>query len=316
MRRMTMLILLSFAALIAANLAHAEGCEEGQQHPPSAKEKAYYSSEFKTLRNALPKPPAGWQYSDADKEKLEPAYTDVPEWLCGANQNYYIGLDMGYERPVSEADQAKLDAAMQAKPDPAKQKELEDLMGQQQAMIQKQVAAAQKQDYKAMDAVGKQSDALNAKISKVQEEMNARQSAAMTALQWDREAKVHIAINDAGDVTCYGDPKPLQVTGGVAYQCGSPATFSSPGNQLDPAKGHIIVVFGKGVQPQTDTWDRQDSEGKEHQDSYVILKYTSQYAATPAVQFVSVDVEGDDLARAQSLFKQMDLAPLAALIKK
>jgi hypothetical protein len=34
------------------------------------------------------------------------------------------------------------------------------------------------------------------------------------------------------------------------------------------------------------------------------------------VQYVSVDVEGDDLARAQSLFRQMNLAPLAALIKK
>ena len=313
-RTVLMLVLLATGLFTAA--AFAEGCEEGQQHPPSAKEKAYYASNFKVLRAALPKPPAGWQYSDADKEKLDPGYTDVPEWLCGDKQSYYIGLDMGYERPVNEADQAKLDAAMQAKPDPAKQKELEGLLAQQQALIQRQVAAAQKQDYKAMDAIGKESDALNAKLSKVQDEMNAGQNAAMTALQWDREAKVRIAINDAGDVTCYGSPKPLQIPGGVAYQCGSPATFSSPGNQLDPAKGRIVVVFGKGVQPQTSSWERQDDKGQEHKDSYVILKYTSPYGSVPAVQYVTVDVEGDDLARAQSLFKQMNLAPLAALVKK
>lgn len=312
-------VLLSLICLVgfsAVSVAHAEGCEEGQQHPPSAKEKTYYIGNFKVLRATLPKPPPGWQYSDADKEKLDPGFTDVPEWLCGTTQNYYIGLDMGYERPTTEADQAKLDAAMQAKPDPTKQKELEGLMAQQQALIEKSVAAAQKQDYKVMDALGKQSDALNAKISAVQEEMNAKQNAAMTELQWDREAKVRIAINDAGDITCYGSPKPLQVTGAVAYQCGSPATFSSPGNQLDPAKGHVVVVFGKDVQARTDSWDRQDDKGQEHKDSYVILKYTSQSGTTPVVQYVSVDVEGDDLARAQSLFKQMNLAPLAALIKK
>ena len=315
MKRLALSMMFVCAGLFAAS-AFAEGCEEGQQHPPSAKEKAYYASNFKVLRAALPKPPAGWQYNDADKKKLDPGYTDVPEWLCGTTQNYYIGLDMGYERPTTEADQAKLDAAMQAKPDPAKQKELESLMAQQQALVQKSVAAAQKQDYKTMDALGKQSDALNAKLSKVQDEMNARQNAAMTELQWDREAKVRIAINDAGDLTCYGSPKPVQVAGAVAYQCGSPATFSSPGNQLDPAKGHVVVVFGKGVQAQTDSWDRQDDKGQEHKDSYVILKYTSQSGTTPAVQYVSVDVEGDDLARAQSLFKQMNLAPLAALVKK
>lgn len=316
MRRIALLVVL-IAAGLSASTAFAEGCEEGQQHPPSAKEKAYYSGNFKLLRAALPKPPAGWQYSDADKEKLDPGFTDVPEWLCGSLQNYYIGLDMGYERPTTEADQAKLDAAMQAQPDPAKQKQLEKLMAQQQDLVQKSVAAAQKQDYKAMDALGKQSDALNAKLSQVQTEMNAKQTAAMAELQWDREAKVRIAINDAaGDTTCYGDPKPLQIAGAVAYQCGSPATFSSPGNQLDPAKGRIVVVYGKGVQVQTDSWDRQDDQGQEHKDSYVILKYQTQQGTTPVIQYVTIDVEGDDLARAQSLFKQMNLAPLAALVKK
>ena len=314
MRQFLLLVVLLVTGLLASR-AFAEGCEEGQQRAPSAKEKAYYSGDFKVLRNALPKPPAGWQYSDADKEKLGPGYSGVPEYLCGSTQNYYLGLDMGYERPVSAADQAKLDAAMQAKPDPAKQKELEGLMAQQQALIEKSVAAAQKQDYKTVDALGKQSDALNVKLGKVQEEMNAGQSAAMATLQHDREAKVRIAINDAGDAACYGSPKPISVPGAIAYQCENPATFSSPGNQLDPPKGHVVVVFGKGTRVETDEWSRQDGQGQQHQDSDVVIRYTVQQNTTPAVQFVTVDVEGDDLARAMSLYKQMNLAPLAALVK-
>jgi hypothetical protein len=316
MKRMIALILLSFAALIAANLAHAEGCEEGPQHAPNAKEKAYYSSEFKALRNALPKPPAGWQYSDADKDKLDPAYTDVPDYLCGTDQSYYIGLDMDYERPMTEADSQKEMQAMQAKPDPAKQKKLDGLMAQQQALMQKSLAAAQKQDYKAMDVIGKQSDALNAQITQVQLDMNAGERAALDAVQRDRTAKVRIAVNDAGDASCYGSPKAIPVPGAIAYQCENPATYSSPGNQLDAPKGRVVVVFGKGAQAESGDWERKDEKDQEHKDSYVSIKYTVQQGSTPAVQFVTVDVEGDDLARAMSLYKQMDLAPLAALIKK
>lgn len=315
MKRIALGMMLIAGSLFAAQ-SFAEGCE-GQQRPLTAKEKAFYSSNFKALRAALPKPPPGWQYSDADKDKLDPSYTDVPDNLCTDYINYYIGLDMGYERPVSDADQAKLDAAMQAKPDPAKQKELEGLMAQQQALIQKTVAAAQKQDSKAMDALSKQGDALNVKISKVEEEMNAGQSAVVDALQHDREAKVHISINDAyGDVTCYGSPKPLQIAGAIAYQCQNPTTYSSPGNVLDRGVGRFVVVFGKGVQAKTEEWSRQDGDGKEHQDSYVDIKYPLDESHPLVVQYLVINVEGDDLERAQSLFKQMNLAPLAALVKK
>ncbi|HEY1991481.1 MAG TPA: hypothetical protein VGH71_03400 [Gammaproteobacteria bacterium] len=315
MKHLVLLILALATALFAAS-SFAEGCEEGQQHAPNAGEKAYYSGNFKALRNALPKPPAGWQYSDADKEKLEPDYSDVPDYLCGDSQSYYIGLDMGYERPTSRADADKMQQAMQMQPDPAKQKELDGLMAQQQALIEKTVAAAQKQDAKAMDALGKQGDILNARITEVQRQMNAGQSATLAALQKDRQAKVRIAINDAGDATCYGSPKAIPVPGAVAYQCENPATFSSPGNQLDAPKGRVVVVFGKGARAETDQWSHQDDQGKEHQDSNVVIRYTVQQGNTPVVQFVTVDVEGDDLARAQSLFKQMNLAPLAALVKK
>jgi hypothetical protein len=216
---------------------------------------------------------------------------------------------------MTEADSRKEMQAMQAKPDPAKQKKLDGLMAKQQALMQKSMDAAQKQDYKAMDAIGKQSDALNAQITQAQLDMNAGQAVVMNAVQWDRDAKVRIAINDAGDTTCYGDPKPLQIPGAVAYQCENPATFSSPGNQLDAPKGRIVVVFGKGTQTESGDWERKDAQDQEHKDSYVSIKYTVQQGKTPAVQFVTVDVEGDDLARALSLFKQMNLKPLAALIK-
>jgi hypothetical protein len=314
MKRFALLMMLIATGLFASG-AFAEGCEEGAQHAPNAKERAYYGSEFKVLRNALPKPPAGWQYSDADKEKLDPGYSDVPDYLCGDTQSYYIGLDMGYERPMTEVDSQKEMQAIQAKPDPAKQKKLDGLLAQQQALMQKSMAAAQKQDYKAMEAIGKQSDALNAQITQAQLDANAGQRATLDAIQRDRIAKVRVAVNDAGDTTCYGSPKAITVPGAIAYQCENPATFSSPGDQLDAPKGRIVVVFGKGAQTESGDWSRQDDKGQEHDDSYVSIKYAVQQGKTPAVQFVTVDVEGDDLARALSLFNQMNLKPLAALVK-
>lgn len=312
MRRLSLLILAVIASLFAVG-AFAEGCE-GQQRAPTAKEKAFYVSNFKALRAALPKPPAGWQYNDADKQKLDPTYTDVPEYICSDYVNYYIGLDMSYERPMNEADSQKEMAALQAAPDPAKQKELDALMAQQQALIEKTMAAAQKQDAKALDALSKQGDVLGAKIGQVQADMTAGQSAALAAIQRDRDAKVRIAINDAGGASCYGNPKPIQVKGAfAAYQCENPATYSSPGNQLDAPRGRILVVYGAATLRTDDDWERKDDKGQEHKDSAVTLD-TQVDQKSMVVQSIIVNIEGDDLARAQSLFKQMNLAPIAALL--
>jgi hypothetical protein len=303
---------LALVSTLFAASAYAEGCEEGIQAPPNAQEKAFFSK-FTILRAALPKPPAGWQYEDASKEKLAPDYDYIPEYLCG-HSGYYIGLDMDYIRPMSEADSQKEMQAMQAPPDPAKQKKLDDLMAKQQALMQKSMDAAQKQDYKAMDAIGKQSDVLNAQITQAQLDMNAGQKTVLDAVQRDRSAKVRIAINDSGGTSCYGSPKPLQVAGAIAYQCENPATYSSPGNQLDPPKGRIIVVYGSAKIRNDDDWERKDDKGQEHKDSAVIIDAQVD-PKSMAVQSVIIDIEGDDLARAQSLYKQMNLAPLAALLK-
>jgi hypothetical protein len=293
--------------------AFAEGCE-GQQRAPTVKEKAFYTGNFKTLRAALPKPPAGWQYSDADKQKLDPAYTDVPDYICSDYVSYYIGLDMDYTRPMSDADSQKEMQAMQAKPDPAQRKKLDGLLAQQQALMQKSLAAAQKQDYNTMQALGKQGDALNAQITQTQLDMNAGQKAALDAVQRDRTAKVRIAINDAGGANCYGNPKPIQVKGAIAYECENPATYSSPGNQLDAPRGRILVIYGAATVRNDDDWERKDDKGQQHKDSAVIID-TQVDQKSMVVQSVIVNIEGDDLARAQSLYKQMNLAPLAALLK-
>src|ERR1700733_8845961 len=100
MKRIVLLAVFALSTLLAANLAYAEGCEEGTQAPPNAQEKAFFSK-FTILRAALPNPPAGWQYEDASKEKLAPYYDYIPEYLCG-HSGYYIGLDMDYTRPMSE----------------------------------------------------------------------------------------------------------------------------------------------------------------------------------------------------------------------
>jgi hypothetical protein len=304
-------------AFLSAIAAHAEGGGDcsAKQYPLKPEERAFFSK-FTVLRAAVPKPPKGWQYSDDGKEVLAKGYKYLPASECEIS-NYYIGLDVGYSRPMTQADMDKVGAAMQAKPDPAKQKKLDGLMAQQQALMQKMVAAAQKQDAKTMDGLSKQNDALTVQINALQQDMNAGSSAAMSSAQQDRQAKVRLAINDAaGDVTCYGNPQFLKVPGAVAYACENPATYSSPGDVLDSPKGRIVVVFGKGVEANVEEWTWKDASDKEHKDHYVSIKTPLDQTITIGVQYVIVDVEGDDLARAQSLYKQINLKPLGALVSK
>ncbi len=302
--------------LLSAAAAHAEGDADcsPKKFPLKPEEKTFFSH-FTVLRAAVPKPPAGWQYTDDSKEALAKNYKYLPASECEIN-NYYISLDVGYSRPMSQADMDKVTSAMQAKPDPAKQKKLDGLMAQQQALMQKLMAAAQKQDSKAMESLGKQNDALTAQINAMQQDMNAGSQGAMDAAQRDRKAKVRFAINDAADdVSCFGNPQFLKIPGAVAYSCENPATYSSPGETSDAPKGHIVVVFGKGIQADVEEWVWKDAGDKEHKDHSVSIKTPLDPAVVIGVQFVTVDIEGDDLARAQSLYKQMNLAPLAALVK-
>lgn len=311
MKRLVSLCLFGLTLSFAA-AAHAEGCDSTPRSL-TAQEKAFYSK-FTVLRAALPKPPAGWQYKDDTQEQLAPDYQYVPNEYC-PDTGYYVGINAGYTRPMTQADSDKEMAAMQAKPDPAMQKKLDALMARQQALIEKVGEAAQKQDFKAMDALGKQNDALSKEIQAAQADASAGSRAAIDAVQADREAAVNISINSAVGVDCYGSPKAIQVVGATAYECEHPATFSSPGEQLDPPEGRIVVVFGPAKLRQDDNWSRTDAQGHEVQDRGVSLDTPGEVHGSTTVGLVIVDIHGDNLARAQSLFKQMNLKSLAALMK-
>jgi len=166
-----------------------------------------------------------------------------------------------------------------------------------------------------VDALGKQGDALGKQITALQQDMNSGRNATLDAIQRDRKARVDISISSAaGSVSCYGSPKALQVPGAIAYECQAPATYSSPGNQLDPPRGRIVVVYGSTEVKQAD-WSRKDAQDKQVQDHYVSIKTSADAGRDPQPLVVVVNVSGDDLARAESLYKQMDLKPVAALIK-
>jgi hypothetical protein len=188
-------------------------------------------------------------------------------------------------------------------------------MAQQQAMMQKMMDAAQKQDYKAMEALGKQNDAIGKQLATAQKDANSQSRATMDAVQADREAKADIAINNQGDLACYGSPKPLKVAGATAaYSCAAPATFDSEGNQVDPARAEVMVVFGKYTVQSYD-WERTTADGKTVKDSYVQIKPGWDGKAGMKVQNLSVDLEGDNQVRAEGLYKDTNLATLATLIK-
>lgn len=307
MKRLVSLCLLTLAFLTA----HAEGCDSTPR-PLTAQEKTFYSK-FTVLRAALPKPPAGWQYKDETQEQLSPDYQYVPSEYC-PNTGYYVGIDAGYTRPMTQADSDQEMAAMQAKPDPAMQKKLDALMARQQALIEKIGAAAQKQDFKAMDALGKQNDALSKEIQAAQANANGGGRATIGAIQADREATVQLSINSAVGVDCYGSPKALQVPGATAFECEHPATYRSPGDQLDPPLGRIVVVFGPVKLRSDDHWNRKDAQGKDTADKGIILDTPGEVHGSTKVGLVIVDIHGDNLARAESLYKQMNLKPLATLI--
>ena len=312
MRHQSILALVFVLASFATTAARAEGCDSTPV-PLNTQEQAFYSK-YTVLRAAIPQPPAGWRVNERSQDKLAQDNEYMPAARCPGD-NYYIGLGIVYERPISQAEMDQEVAAVQAKPDPAKQKKLEELTQQRMALVQKAMDAAQKQDYKTVDALGKQGDALDKQMTALQQDMNSGSRATLDAIQRDREAHVDISINSAaGSVSCYGSPKALQVPGAVAYECQAPATFSSPGNQLDPPKGRIVVVYGPAEVKQYD-WSRKDAQGKDVQDNYVDVKTSADAGKTAAIMVLVVDVSGDDLARAESLYKQMDLKPLAALVK-
>lgn len=312
MKLPSLLLVLCILSFFVCPAAQAD-CDQPRT-PLTTKEKAYYAGKFPVLRTAVAKPPAGWRYTDESQSKLAPGYTDyMPAYNCGPSQ-YFLALGIDYERPMTQADADQEMTIMQAKPDPAKQKKVDALMAQQQGLMQKMMAAAQKQDYKAMDALGKQNDALGKQLQAAQADMNASGGGAVDAIQRDRKANLAITINSAaGDVACYGNPKPLQVPGGVGYACEAPATYSSPGEILHPARGRIVVVFGQTEVKQY-PWSRRDALDKEIHDHYVDITFHLDDSHRPVVQNLEVNVEADDLARAQSLFRQMDLKPLGALV--
>ncbi len=311
MNRFVSLSLLILATCFATSAAHAEGCDSTPQ-PLNAQEKAFYSK-FTTLRAAIPQPPAGWQVKQESQEKLAQDYEYMPTERC-PGENYYQAIEIGYERPMSQEDSDKEMAAMQAPADPAKQKKVDELTAQQQAIMQKMMDAAQKQDYKGMEAIGKQNDEIGKQLQAAQLEASAGSRASIEAIQRDRDASVDISINDAGGVSCYGSPKAIQVPGAIAYDCQNPATYSSPGEVLDKPKGRVVVVYGPAEAHQYD-WNRKDAQDKDVKDSYVEIKTSADANRYPQPAVIVVDISGDDLARAESLYKQMNLKPLAALIK-
>ncbi|HEX4299512.1 MAG TPA: hypothetical protein VH327_01445 [Gammaproteobacteria bacterium] len=313
MRRQSMLLALLALTCLMASAAHADGCPEGEAIPLSKPEKAFYEK-FQQLRAALPKPEAGWQYDKNTQEMMAPDYKDyLPAYTCFVN-NYYLDVSAGYTRPMSEADSAKEQQVIQGKPDPAKQKKLDDLMAQERALMPQLMAAAQKGDTKTMDALNKQTDALNKQMTQAQIDANSGKQGAMDTIEADRSATVSIGLNNPDSLDCYGDPKPVQVSGGTAFSCEHPITYSSPGNPLDKPEGRVVLIYGKSTQDKDDDWDRQDIEGKHTKDTAMIIRPQLDNPVALGVHNLTVVVSADNLARAQSLFKQLNLAALQKMI--
>lgn len=313
-QHLLMTLLALTCLMVSTAYAEGAGCEEGDAIPLTAPQKTFYGK-FLQLRAALPKPETGWKYSKNTQEVMAPNYKDyVPAFTCNIS-NYYLHADASYDRPMSDADTNQEMQAMQGKPDPAKQKKLNDLMAQEQALIPKVMAAAQKNDTAAVDALNKQADALNKQLTLAQVDAQSGQQSAMASIEADRHATVTISLNNSSSLDCYGSPKPVQVSGAVAYSCEHPITYSSPGNPLDKPEGKIVLIFGKSTLDKDDDWERQDATGNHTRDTAMIIRPQLDSPVTMAVHNLTIEVSADNLARAQSIFKLLNLAALQKMVQ-
>lgn len=311
--RAAMILACLALGLFAVGAARADDCTP-EKNPLNGQEKAWFS-QFTKLRAAAPKAPAGWQLTDDSQALFAEDYQYLPASECDVS-SYSVGVDVGYRRPVTQADAQQEMQLMQAPPDPKLKAEQDQLVQQQQDLMQKSMAAAQKQDYASMDKLGKQMDALNKKQKGLQNAMNAKSKTGMASIERDREAKVSLRLNNGEDEHCYGNPAPMQVAGGVAWSCYNPGTFDSEGNAVDKPTARIVVAFGKALAKSPTQFDWTDAAGKPHQDQEVEIAATLDNTLPPmTAENLFVVIESDNPERAQGLFKAMNFEPLRKLVK-
>jgi hypothetical protein len=270
------------ATALAGNAAWADDdapCDP-EKNPLNAPEQAFYGH-FTTLRDALPKPTAGFQLDDASQKLFSADYAYMPASECGLSY-YSLSVSANYLR-------GPLTAPKPQAVDPDKQKKIDELQAQEEDLAQKMLRANDKNDFELIGQIGAQKQKLDQQLDALQG-ISADGSASRAV-----GGRVILVLNDAQEESCYGNPHVVQVSGATAYRCVS-------GSLADKAGVHILVMFGKA---STKT-----------NDDFVTLLPSLDNARATQVQEVTVVVDSDDAALADALYNQIDMDALRNLIEQ
>ncbi len=308
-------VFLRVSILLSCVLVPAQARADGDctYRPTTAEEKTFYGL-FATLREALPKPAAGWQFHDSTQRLLAPDYTGIPEEVCQESLEPSLSEVFYYERLPSEDDQAILQRAQEQAPDPAQLAEVEKNNQRIAELTEQMMAAVGKGDMATVDKLNAEMEALSQHMQHALEEVYAPQAAALAELEHDREARVTITVNAKG-ADCNGRPRSETFNGGLVYHCAYDDGYSSSGDVLDPAAARVVMVLGK-AETQTQEWSRLDSAQQEFMDRMVTITTDYDSKQPLVVQNVVVVIDSDNAVRVEQLYKGMAIDKLAALVRR
>jgi len=253
--------------------------------------------------------------SDYSRERMAPSYSGVPAQVCSAGPDYALGIDVGYQRNHSAADDAALNRAAQLKPDAAKQAQLDQLLARQNSLAEQLGAAAAKQDMATLDKLNAQMEPLSEQIQRLIDDIHAPQQQVADALQRDRSASVRVSVNSTGG-TCFGRPEAVNIAGAVAWRCVHENNYY-PGSTdvLDPARSSMLIVFG-GASVKLDPWQRRTRKGQEVADQSLALSASVDASKPMQLQNVVVEIESDNPERVAGLYQGVELDRLRKLLRQ
>ncbi len=181
-------------AVLFVNQARACG-DECTPRPPNASEHAYFAH-YATLKNAVPKPAAGWTVTEAGAKQTAP-----PETLCKEDDPHqaYQSLEVyaEYNRPLSGVALGKARVVVAADSQAEQQAKLKQLKTKQkQWMAQSKVLQTQEEPLKQQaEPLKAQLDAIQAKEDNAQgsdaDELDARYDKV-----YKSESKIEDKITD------------------------------------------------------------------------------------------------------------------------
>jgi hypothetical protein len=276
---------------LAASPAHTEITAR----PPTQGERDFYASAslpaIRTVKKAMPPAPAGWVV--AKETSIDP----MPELVSDAMQYLRFAYHITYKRVVGVKDEKKkLDdayAESSRQRREAAKPLIDELIKQQTETSLALQKATRRRDHAGEKRLNDELDENGLKMRAVHEDVEKKVNQDIEPyLVKDAEVSLQISVNDEGPMILRGESVSVPQ---AAF------AFRSDGARTGPLawkEGRTVVLFG--------AW-RQEKENVFRAAEKVPLQ-------DPRVRTIMVTLTGDQ-ARAEQLFKQMNVKALLSLME-